>query len=232
MFKLTGFTDQPKQETNFVLADGSRVYMYLEYKPNQQGWFFSLTHDDFILDGIRLVPSPNILRQWKDVQNFGLLVTTSDNGEPYRQSAFVDGYLEVYLIDANELEEIDSLAFPGSSSATSGNALTSRFRPVASGGAITVVIDNFNVIQDDAWQFTLSGPDGVIAVFDYPGDPSSLLTFGPYTGTAGEYTLSGAITEIYGLGSLFRVTVTVNTPPAVVDEEWTEDTSSVNFSAP
>lgn len=131
MRQLTGFTDQPRQASIVTIDDGSRATLLLEYKPNQNGWFFSITREDFVLNGVRLVPSPNILRQWKELLPFGLLVATTNNAEPFNQSDFADGFCELYLLDADEVEEVEAAAFPGNASITDPALLRLRFRPVA-----------------------------------------------------------------------------------------------------
>lgn len=154
MRQLTGFTDQPRQESIITIDDGSRATLRLEYKPNQLGWFISITRGDFVLNGVRLVPSPNILRQWDNVIPFGLLVATNGNAEPINQSDLSNGFCGLYLLDVAEIVEVSDLAFPGLSSATSTTLLRPRFRPVA---PVVVTLSFASIYAANITKYGISG---------------------------------------------------------------------------
>lgn len=108
---LTGFTDSPKQSTNIVLEDGSFVVIDLYFRPNQMGWFYDLTYNDFILLGQRLVYSPNLIRQFFGQIPFGLSVLTTDENDPLRQEDFATGFAVMVLLDAADVELIEQTKF-------------------------------------------------------------------------------------------------------------------------
>lgn len=110
---LEGFTDQAKQQTTIVLADGSRAVLLLEYRPNQIGWFASLTYGRFTLNGQRLVSSPNYLRQWREQIPFGLAVLGVNNVDPLRQTDLADGSVSLYLLDQADVEAVEAAVYPG-----------------------------------------------------------------------------------------------------------------------
>ncbi len=110
---LQGFTDQAKQQTTLVLADGSRAVLVLEYRPNQIGWFASLTYGEFRLNGQRLVSSPNYLRQWREQIPFGLSVLGVNNADPLRQTDLSDGTVTLYLLDQPDVEAVEAAVYPG-----------------------------------------------------------------------------------------------------------------------
>ncbi len=110
---LEGFTDQAKQQTTLVLADGSRAVLVMEYRPNQIGWFVNLTYGDFQLDGQRLVSSPNFLRQWREQIPFGLSVLGINNVDPLRQTDFADGTVSIYLLDQADVDAVEAAVYPG-----------------------------------------------------------------------------------------------------------------------
>ena len=109
MNQLQAFTDQPKQTTTIILADGSSVNFALEYKPNQLGWFYDLTWQSFALLGQRLVTSPNILRQFRNQLPFGLAVVTTANSEPFNQTDLSDGTTIIYLLEGTDLTDFEPL---------------------------------------------------------------------------------------------------------------------------
>jgi hypothetical protein len=110
---LLGFTDQPKQQTTIVTADGTPATLLLEYKPNQLGWFYDLTWGNFTVLGQRLPSSPNALRQFRNQINWGLAVISKDNVEPTTQEVFVDGTTQLYLLDEADVALVESTVYPG-----------------------------------------------------------------------------------------------------------------------
>lgn len=116
---IEGLTDQPVQTSNVILSDGSRVTLYLEYKPQQGGWFYSLswpgTNNPFVLNNCRLVCSPNIIRQFRDLVPFGFAVIAEpQNIDPIGQGCFVDGTCELILLDEADVEDVEATLFKGS----------------------------------------------------------------------------------------------------------------------
>jgi len=109
--QLLGLSDQPKQQTTIILADGTQATLYMEYVPAQLGWSFSLTYGSKVINGQRIVSSPNLLRHWKNVLPFGLAVITDGNAEPTTQTAFKDGTTLIYLLDAADVKTIEAAVF-------------------------------------------------------------------------------------------------------------------------
>lgn len=110
---LGGLTDQPKQQTTIVLADGTRATLSLEYRPNQLAWFYDFAWGDVQVDGGRLVASPNAIRQFRNRIPFGLAVITAGNVDPTDQESFVNGSTSVYLLDSQDVLDVEASAFPG-----------------------------------------------------------------------------------------------------------------------
>lgn len=110
---LGGLTDQPKQTTTIVLADGSRATLALEYRPNQLCWVYGLTWGEIEILGCQLVASPNIVRQFRTRLPFGIAVITAGNIDPTDQEAFVNGSCSVYLLDADDVADVEAAIFAG-----------------------------------------------------------------------------------------------------------------------
>jgi hypothetical protein len=113
MKTLQGFTDQPKQTTTIVLDDGTKATLRLEYRPQQLGWFYDVTWEDFAANGLRLVASPNILRTYRELLPFGIAVLTAGAVEPLNQDDLVDGTTTFLLLTAAEVEEVEATVYPG-----------------------------------------------------------------------------------------------------------------------
>jgi len=110
---INGLTDQPKQQTTIALADGSRVTLRLEYRPNQLAWFYDCTWKNIEIRGQMLSASPNILRQFRSRLPFGLAIITAGNVDPVNIEDFINGTVTVYLLDADDLLDIETVVYPG-----------------------------------------------------------------------------------------------------------------------
>lgn len=119
MTTIDGLTDQPVQQSSVTLPDGTRAALLLEFKPQQAGWFYSISYplqtgETFTLNGLRLVASPNMLRQWREIIPFGLcLVASPNNLDPMAQECFVDGTAQLLLLDQVDVIEIEDQIYAG-----------------------------------------------------------------------------------------------------------------------
>lgn len=107
MYQLTQLGNEPKQEIEMLLDDGSRVRFYFEYKANQLGWFFGFTYNDINYQNIRLTTSYNILRAYRSYLPFGLRCDTVDMNEPTDIEDFERGYATVYLLTKQDINAIE-----------------------------------------------------------------------------------------------------------------------------
>lgn len=114
---LKGFTSDASQTLQVVIEDGSRFSLTLTFRPQQNGWFFDLNWPgsgatpEFVLNGLRLVVSPNMLRQYRDVIPFGLGSFTFDASDPASISALFDGTTDIVLLSAADLAAIEETYF-------------------------------------------------------------------------------------------------------------------------
>ena len=113
MNQITGLTDQPKQQTTLVLADGSRVTLLIQYLAQQTAWSVDVTWGTFIAQGLILVASPNWLRQFRDVIPFGISVLTAGNLDPTDQEVFVNGSASLFLLDPADVTAVEAAVYPG-----------------------------------------------------------------------------------------------------------------------
>ena len=118
---INGLTNAPNQTIQVSLEDGSVFTLNLYYRPQQNGWFFdviwpgsSVIPIPFSSYNRRLVASPNVLRQFRQLIDFGILVATPDNSDPNLQTAFVDGSTVVTLLNAADVTSMETNFFPGS----------------------------------------------------------------------------------------------------------------------
>lgn len=106
MFIVDSITSDAKQKQNLVLPSGATFTVEMEYKPLQQGWFFtSISYGDFTLTNLRICTSPNLLHQYKNKLPFGIAVTSLQNGEPTQQQDFFVGNSVMYVLTEEEVAE-------------------------------------------------------------------------------------------------------------------------------
>lgn len=99
------------QQTTIVLADGSSAVLELRYSGAAQRWFLNVTYGAEVHYGIGLCCHPNILRQWKNVIPFGISCVTTDQTDPFNPNDFATGRVSLYLLDAADVQQVESLIF-------------------------------------------------------------------------------------------------------------------------
>lgn len=95
-----------KQNFQAPITGYDSVDITIEYKPSQYGWFISLVWGDFSINNERISISPNLLRQFKNVLPFGILISGFQAEEP----VFITSWLEnnkFVILDQNDLSMIE-----------------------------------------------------------------------------------------------------------------------------
>lgn len=106
MLLIQQVTSNPLQEQTIVLPDGSQLSMTLYFRPMQYGWFINrLVYGDFLIYGVRITNSPNILNQFRNQIPFGLGCFSTANREPSQQSDFSTGASKLYILTKAECQE-------------------------------------------------------------------------------------------------------------------------------
>lgn len=106
MLLIQQISSDPLQQQSPVLPDGSTVTIQLYFRPMQFGWFFnSITWNNFVLKGIRVTNSPDILYQWRNEIPFGIACYTVGNREPTQQQDFSSGASKLYILTQEEVNQ-------------------------------------------------------------------------------------------------------------------------------
>lgn len=107
-------TSAPFQQQVLILPDGTSMSMTLYFMPMQQGWFITnLTYKDFVINGLRITVSPNMLNQFRNQIPFGLACFSVDNREPSLQQDFSSGNASLYILTSDEVSEYARLLSGG-----------------------------------------------------------------------------------------------------------------------
>jgi hypothetical protein len=104
---ITRVTENGRQK--FILADedGEPITLVIYYAPTQQNWLCNITWKEFVANGISLVRSPNVLRAFKNILSFGLMVDTTDGFDPFYITDFKLGRANLYLLNRFDLSQIE-----------------------------------------------------------------------------------------------------------------------------
>ncbi len=106
MRQILGLTTNPLQSQTLVLDDGTAFTLTIYFRPMQQGWFINnLTYGSFVLKGVRITNSPNILYQWQNKLPFGLGCFSVDNREPSLQEDLSSGATSLNILDQADVLE-------------------------------------------------------------------------------------------------------------------------------
>lgn len=108
MYKINSLGSEPKQQVTVILADGSRLPLYFEYRANQLGWFFGFEYNGIQYQNIRLTTSYNILRGYRNWMSFGIRCDTSDGLEPMDINDFSSGYASLYILTKEDVNTTES----------------------------------------------------------------------------------------------------------------------------
>lgn len=106
MLRINRVSNAALQQQTLILDDGTSFSITMYYRPIQQGWFINeLVYGDFILRGVRIVNSPNMLNQWRNKLPFGLACFTQGNREPSLQQDFSSEAAKLYVLTQAEVAE-------------------------------------------------------------------------------------------------------------------------------
>ncbi len=104
MFKVNQITQDPLQSQSVILPDGTTIEMNLYFIQQQQGWFFnSLSYGDFLINGMRICNSPNMMQQYRNLIPFGIACYSTNDREPSLIGDFSSGSSVLYILTATEV---------------------------------------------------------------------------------------------------------------------------------
>lgn len=108
MRQILVLNDLPKQQFRVSIENYDFLQVTIEYASNQYAWYMSLLWgQNFEVKNDRVVCSPNLLRQYKDLIPFGILVRGPDSVDPFSITAWQDGW-EMHFLDSDDIEYIEA----------------------------------------------------------------------------------------------------------------------------
>lgn len=104
---INEITSEPKQNHTFALEDGTEIKIQFNYWENQSGWFMTFTWGEKTFSNRRIVTSPNMLRQFRDLIPFGFACIVEEKGEPIFKDDFETGRAKFYLLNSDDVQSVE-----------------------------------------------------------------------------------------------------------------------------
>lgn len=111
---IQNVTSNSFQQQTLILDDGSSLLLQMYFMPMQYAWVITkLVYKDFVLNGQRIVVSPNMLQQYRNEIPFGLACFSQNNREPTQQLDFSSGAAKLYILSSTEVEAYEAVLVNG-----------------------------------------------------------------------------------------------------------------------
>jgi len=110
MKKIQGIVPTGSQILRLNSIDGT-IKLTLKYRPAIQMWFMDIAYNNININGIRICQNLNLIRQWKNILDFGILVRGSL--EPMFIDDFSSGKAEILLLNTDEVQTIEDFYSEG-----------------------------------------------------------------------------------------------------------------------
>lgn len=111
MQEITTLTTSPNQLHTLVLDNNDTADFRLYYAARMQEWFYDLSYQNFIINGAKVVLTPNSLRQFKNILPFGIAFYSDDDIEPFQITDFGYGRVKMGILNAEEVKQIEEEVF-------------------------------------------------------------------------------------------------------------------------
>ena len=111
MIELTDLNDNAKQKFFLPLDLQEKVRFKLYFMPTQSAWFFDFNYKDREFNGNKLVLGANILRMYKNIIPFGLMVYADFHIEPFKLDDFSSGRVKLYVLEKEDVSFVEGKVF-------------------------------------------------------------------------------------------------------------------------
>lgn len=114
MNQILQITASPKQKQILILVDGSPMSLDMYFCPMQLCWFIrQIAYRDFVLYGLKITNSPNMLHQFKNQIPFGLACFSKSNREPSLQEDFSSQNSRLFILTAEDCDAYEEFLTSG-----------------------------------------------------------------------------------------------------------------------
>lgn len=111
MIKLTQLTNAASQKFTLTSETGEAIAFALRFLPRVNSWVFDCSFETLNINGAALVNSPNVLRGYRELIDFGLMCVTPDGQDPQFLNDFAVGRVTLYLLNPADVADIETNIF-------------------------------------------------------------------------------------------------------------------------
>lgn len=112
MRQILEFTDNSFQTMQIPLEDKSgQASLTLYWCPTQLSWYFDFRYNNLTCNGLKLCLGPNLLRMFKNVIPFGLMVVSDDCIEPHQITDLSSQRVKIFILNSTEVLQFERLVY-------------------------------------------------------------------------------------------------------------------------
>jgi hypothetical protein len=108
MLYINKITNDPSQRMTLTGIPGYQIEMTLRFLPRTKRWVMGVSFGDVSIQGVAVVCSLNLLRQFKNNIPFGISCIRADGLDPYALDDFSGKLANLYLLNAADVAEIEA----------------------------------------------------------------------------------------------------------------------------
>lgn len=106
---LSGIRATREQRFRTRDENGTVIILDLRYSSVTQAWFMDVRYNDFVINGLRLVNTLNLLHQFQRQIPFGMAILVTDDGDPFLINDFSTERVQIGILTSAEVQEVNSL---------------------------------------------------------------------------------------------------------------------------
>lgn len=108
MLFINKITSDPQQQITLNGIPGINITMTLRFMPRVQSWIMGMQYNGLSYQGIGVVISENLLRQFQADLPFGISCFRADGLDPYTVNDFVNQTANLYLLDSTDVAYLEA----------------------------------------------------------------------------------------------------------------------------
>lgn len=109
MNKLDRLNSNASQQLKtFTIDDGTAITLKFRFLPTQSLWILDVEIESTVINGISVVNSPNLLRGYRNIIPFGMMVVSLDGYDPHFIDDFENDRSEVFILSAAEVAAVEA----------------------------------------------------------------------------------------------------------------------------
>lgn len=107
MQTITSIKANANQRMQLVLENNETVDFHLYFYSRMQAWYFDFSYKDLTCNGLKVVLTPNALRQFRKIIPFGFMFTSDSQAQPFQIDDFTSGRLVFNLLNSAEVQQVE-----------------------------------------------------------------------------------------------------------------------------